>query len=146
MTNKQLRFKNEKIAGKSDIDAVRIAYPNIKTESALSTMAHKLVRKGEIKQAIDEHRAKLAEEVGYTVAQALKEYEEARTHAQQLNQPSAEVSAVTGKARLFGFDKDAGSGTTDPIKPLTPEQEAVIDAQVSALKRHEALKIVKEGA
>ena len=69
-----------------------------------------------VSEAIARIEAELSAKCGYTVQQAQKEYEEARLHAAQLKQPSAEVSAVTGKARLFGFDKDAGAKSDEPDK------------------------------
>lgn len=59
-----------------------------------------------VKAAIAEVDAGNAAEAGYTVEQCQKEYEQARQLGISLNQPSAVVSAVTGKARLYGFDKD----------------------------------------
>ncbi len=63
LTNKQETFKNRIIAGDNPIDAVRVAYPNIKTESAQSTMAGKLVRNGAIKAVIEAQRAELSAKV-----------------------------------------------------------------------------------
>ncbi len=61
---------------------------------------------------IDRRKAELSAETGYTVEQAQKEYEEARELAMRINQPAAAAGAVTGKARLFGMDKDAGGKDT----------------------------------
>ena len=72
-------------------------------------------------EAIRDIDASNAEESSYTVAQCQLEYEEARQMGITLNQPSAVVSAITGKARLFGFDKDNQLQTDTPAE-LTPEQ------------------------
>ena len=60
---------------------------------------------------------------GYSVEQAQAEYEEARALAIKINQPAAAATAVTGKARLFGFDKDANIGekTVIIISPKVPK-------------------------
>lgn len=58
---------------------------------------------------------------GYSIEQAQAEYEQARVQAIQQNQPSAAVSAITGKARLHGMDKDADHKLDTP-KPLSQEE------------------------
>ena len=77
-----------------------------------SVTASKWLKKAKIKNAIEAikaHRqAVLAEKTGYTIEQAHKEYEEDRQFAFRQGQASAAVAATTGKARLYGFDKDAG--------------------------------------
>ncbi len=72
--------------------------------------------------AIHEQEVKYAEENGYSVAACQAEYEQARLHAVTLNQPSAEVSAITGKARLYGMDKDHEIGSKEAAVPVTAEQ------------------------
>lgn len=75
-----------------------------------------------IKKAIAKKRAEIAKQTGFSIAQAQIEYEEARTLAKKTNQPAAMVSATTGKARLYGMDKDAGGGekTVIIISPKAP--------------------------
>lgn len=63
-----------------------------------------------------------AEKSGYSIAKSHVEYEQARQHAISLNQPSAEVSAITGKARLYGMDKDNDMGTKEQPQAITPDQ------------------------
>ena len=63
-----------------------------------------------VRKAIAGLEAKTAEKAGFTIERAQREYEEARTLAKTTNQPAAMVSATTGKARLYGMDKDAGGG------------------------------------
>ena len=85
-----------------------------------------------VKRAIAKIQAGLAVKTGYTVADALQEYEDARILAMRINQPAAASTATTGKARLFGFDKDSGGGekTVIIISPKAPKQvkSEVIDA------------------
>ncbi len=63
LTAKQETFKNGIIAGLSDIDAARAAYPDCKNNNVLSGLANQNLRLPKIKGAIDEHRAKLREKV-----------------------------------------------------------------------------------
>ena len=72
----------------------------------------KLFDNDRVKKAVFALQAKAAEITGYSIAQAQVEYEAARQHAEKLRQPAAEVSAVTGKCRLYGYDKDAGGKDT----------------------------------
>lgn len=89
------------------------------------------VRNSNLTVEISRRKAELAAETGYTVAQAQKEYEEARLLAMWIGQPAAASTAVTGKARLFGMDKDAGGGEKTVIiispKPVKAVESAVID-------------------
>ena len=79
---------------------------------SVSATASRWLKMVKIKNAIEgikAHRqAQLAEKTGYTIEQAHKEYEEDRQFAFRQGQASAAVAATTGKARLYGFDKDAG--------------------------------------
>ena len=71
---------------------------------------------------------------GYTVQQAQDEYEQARQLAMKIDQPAAASTAVTGKARLFGFDKDSGGGekTVIIISPKVKEsvKSKIIESEV----------------
>ena len=58
--------------------------------------------------------AELSAETGYTVHQCQQEYEQARQRAVELKQVAAEISAITGKARLYGMDKDVHVNTDQP--------------------------------
>jgi hypothetical protein len=81
-----------------------------------------LYARTDVKLAIHGQEVKYAEENGYSVAVCQAEYEQARVHAVALNQPSAEVSAITGKARLYGMDKDHEIGSKEAAVPVTAEQ------------------------
>lgn len=83
-----------------------------KTNRALTVVASKMLTDIDVKAKIEAieatRQAQLAVQTGYSIEKAQIEYEEDRQLARTLNQPAAAVSAVTGKARLYGFDKDAG--------------------------------------
>ncbi|KKK92385.1 hypothetical protein LCGC14_2703460 [marine sediment metagenome] len=68
---------------------------------------HEMVYGNErIKAAIARIDAKAAEKMEYSMETYRQELEEARKHARELRQPSAEVSAIVAKGRSCGFDKD----------------------------------------
>ncbi len=77
---------------------------------ANSKVGLKIYDNSKVKRAIARIQAVQVAKTGYSVAQAQLEYEQARALAMEINQPSAAAAAVTGKARLFGFDKDANIG------------------------------------
>lgn len=80
-------------------------------------------------KAIDEESR---EKTGYSVEQCQHEFDQARLHAIALKQPSAEVSAITGKARIHGLDKDV-TVSDDLPPPLTAEECAWLRTVVKHL-------------
>lgn len=121
LTNKESRFCEEYMIDSNACQAaIRAGY----SVNSAKEIGCQNLTKLHIKEEIARNRAELRAEVGYTVAQAQKEYEQARTLAMSERQPAAAVSAVTGKARLFGMDKDAGGGekTVIIISPKPPKQ------------------------
>jgi phage terminase small subunit len=79
----------------------------------------------------------------YGVGQALKEYEAARTLAMTEKNPSAAVSAVTGKARLFGLDAPkriaiGGDKDAPPIKTEDISAREILEARLDAIARRTA--------
>ena len=86
-----------------------------------------------LKAAIAAIDAKTAQKAEYTIDQYQRELESARQHAEKLNQPSAEVSAVVAKGRSCGFDKDATADKADVAIPLTDEQVAKAKAAALAV-------------
>ncbi len=80
---------------------------------------------------------------GYSLEQAQAEYEQARAQAIQLKQPAAAVSAITGKARLHGMDKDAGSKGKDDIASAIDE---ALQAELQAVAQRYKLRKANERA
>ena len=70
-------------------------------------------------KAIDEAGAAKAER---TVQSLDLMYQQAYDLAQSERQPAAMNGSVTGIARLYGMDKDAGGGSADVPKELSKEQ------------------------
>lgn len=84
--------------------------------------ARRLLTINYVKQGIAKKQAELIKKTGYSIEQAQLEYEQARVLAMTINQPAAASTAITGKARLYGMDKDAGGGekTVIVISPKAP--------------------------
>lgn len=81
-------------------------------------------------EAIAELDAELSAKTAYTVAQCQREYEEARTLAMDIKQPAAAATAITGKARLYGFDKDNHSTEQTVIIINPPKQAKTVESEV----------------
>jgi len=96
-----------------------------KSDSVVSATASRWLSKVKIKGVIDgvkaARQAQLAQKTGFTIEQAQLEYEEARQHAIKLKKPAAETSAIVGKCRLYGFDKDNAIGEKTVIF-VSPKQ------------------------
>ncbi len=114
MTDRQKRFAHEYMV---DFNATQAAIRAGYAEKSARISGCVCMKNIKIKQEI-------------TVIQA--EYEQARLLAIQLKQPAAAVSAITGKARLHGMDKDAGAETQQPAA-LTPEERLELK-RLSAIK------------
>ena len=85
-------------------EAYKEVYPKSKTSP--SGCASRLLARPAVSALIAQQQRIAAEKANYTIETAQQEYEEARLLAIKANQPAAAVSAITGKARLFGYDKD----------------------------------------
>ena len=86
-----------------------------------------------VKEAIARIEAKSRAKTDYTIDQCQQEYDEARKLALALKQPSAAVSAITGKARLYGYDKDNDLAKTEQPPPLSDAELELLRRQAIAL-------------
>ena len=102
----------------------------------------KLFDNDRVKEAICRIEADKRLVTGYTVQQCQQEYEEARQRAVELKQVAAEISAITGKARLYGMDKDNNQAQAQQPDTLTIEE---IEAYKAAAKAITAPKLAKQG-
>ena len=87
----------------------------------------KLFDNDKVKLAIVRIQNVQVAKTGYSIEQAQAEYEEARVLAMRINQPAAAATNVTGKARLFGFDKDANIGEKTVII-ISPKVSKVVQS------------------
>lgn len=115
-------------------------------DNSLIATASRTLAMVKVKQVIDgiiAHRqAVLAEKTGFSIEQAQSEYEEARLLAMQERQPGAAVGAITGKARLYGMDRDAGTkpdaGLTLNFTTIAPKQAKAVVSEVLPEARQDA--------
>ena len=99
-----------------------------------SGKGHKTVYENiRVKEAIAAIDAKGAEKQERTIASLDLMYAEAYALAKKCNQPAAMNGAVTGIARLYGMDKDAGSGHEAAPKPLTESEIEQLKAMARAV-------------
>ena len=125
LTAKQERFIQEYMI---DLNATQAALRAGYCANSARQIGCENLTKPNIRQEIFKKQVKLAEKTGYSVAQAQVEYEEARQLALTTKQAGAASAAVTGKARLHGFDKDAGGGEKTIII-ISPKVSKVIDSK-----------------
>ena len=102
------------------------------SETYANNIGLKLFDNDIVKQAIAKIQAVAVVTTGYTIGQAQAEYEEARSLSMQLGQPAAAATAVTGKARLHGFDKDVQQ-VDDTLEPLnhSPELLQILNTAIN---------------
>ena len=126
ISNKQLRFAQEYMIDQNATQAaLRAGYAKI----SANVSGHNCIVNYNVKKELTRLQAKLAVKTAYSVEKAELEYEEARTSAIKLNQPAAAVSAVTGKARLYGFDKDANIGEKTIIV-IAPRRKVIESKEI----------------
>lgn len=138
LTQKQEAFALAYVETGNAAEAYRRAY-DVKAATQHSTIyvaASELMRNPKIRVRVGELQSQAAEMALYTVKQAFEEYEVARQLALQEANPSAAVSAVTGKVKLFGLEAPSRSknehtspdGSMSPkasvLLTMTPEQAA----------------------
>jgi phage terminase small subunit len=108
LTPKQEAFCLAYVETGNGAEAYRRAY-DVKAETSHSSIyvaASRLMSDAKISLRVKEIQKQAVELVLYSKQQALEEYEDARARAMKDAQYSSAVSAVTGKAKLFGFHSD----------------------------------------
>ena len=118
-------------------------------ETYATRLGKKLFEKSEVIAEINKLRALAVEKTLFTIKTAEAEYEEARSLARKMDQPSAMVAATTGKARLYGMDRDAGARAGEDVIPdLTPEVieqlKQLASDRIELQRREKAIKIHRE--
>lgn len=112
LTAKQEAFCLKYIEVKNLSEAYRATYSCDRMKSAsVNSCASKLMGNLQITSRIEELEREAAERNEVTVDSLAREYEEARKLGIEQGQISASVSATTGKARLFGLDKQKVENT-----------------------------------
>ena len=108
LTPKQEAFALAYVETGNGAESYRRAY-DVKAETTHSSIyvaASRLLSDPKIKLRVRELQEQAVELVLYSKAKALEEYESARASAMTAEQFGAAVSAVTGKAKLFGFHSE----------------------------------------
>ena len=85
-------------------------------DSWIHVEACQLLEHPKVAPRIDELQRQAAERFEYTIRAAFEEYEEARALALKLGNPSAAVSAVVGKVKLFGLEPPAKTKNTTTLQ------------------------------
>ena len=103
MTPKQAAFVREySIDHNATRAAIRAGY----SAKTAEQIGHQLLKKSLVKAAIAQNDAEHAERCAVTVESLTKELDKDRELARSVNQPSAAISAVMGKAKLHGLLTD----------------------------------------
>lgn len=122
LTEKQRKFAQKYIELGNASEAYRQSY-NAKnmTDKQIWEEASKLNANPKVRQRVEDLRKKHAERHAVTVESITKEYEEARTLALLEKQPSAAVSATTGKAKLHGLVVEKKDVKISPLETILEE-------------------------
>jgi hypothetical protein len=96
-------------------------------EHSARSIACQLLTIPYVKDEINRLQALEAKKAGFTIQDAHQLYTHAYAMAERTRQSGAMVSAVTGIARLYGYDKDANIGekTIIIISPKVVESRAI---------------------
>lgn len=124
LSHKRLAFVEEYcVNGHNAAKAYAKAYPDCEP-AGCETHGPRLVRDGQIKQAISERMAELRAETGWSVERSQSMLLDVVKQATALNQPSAAVSGLVAVNRLYGLDAS---------KVITEQAESMTQAEAEAL-------------
>jgi len=132
LTAKQEAFAMAYVETGNAAEAYRRAYDvrAATQHSSIYTNASKLLDNAKVMQRVRDLQAQAAEMCLYTVKDAFSEYETARQLALQENNPSAAVTAVNGKVKLFGLDQPTKVDHTTNGKDM-PAAPQPIDSELA---------------
>lgn len=126
--------------GHNGSEAYRVAYPGCRVGHNVN--ASRLLTNDSIRSELSRLEAMTVVRGEYTVDACDKEYSDIIALAIQLKQPSAAVSAITGRARLRGWDKDTQVNTEEPTDLNSDEATLYKEMAQQAIRNR--LKISKE--
>ena len=130
LTPKQEAFALAYVETGNAAEAYRRAY-DVKAatqHSSIYVAASKLLDNTKIMQRVANLQKQAADMCLYTVKDAFTEYEVARKLALQTGNPSAAVSAVNGKVKLFGLDQPQKIDHTSSDGTMTPVVQYALPA------------------
>lgn len=132
LTPKQEAFCLAYVESGNASEAYRHAYDASNTKpECVNVNASKLLAHAKVSLRVAELRAEHVERHRFTIDDMVRQLDEDRTFARELETPAAAISASMGKAKLLGFltDKVEHSGS---VQITTKEQR---DAAVAAATR-----------
>lgn len=137
LTQKQEAFALAYVETGNAAEAYRRAYDvrAATQHSSIYTNASKLLDNTKVMQRVQQLQDEAAQMCLYTVKDAFEEYETARQLALQENNPSAAVTAVNGKVKLFGLDQPSKIDHTTNGKDIPTQAQAIDAALASALAK-----------
>lgn len=118
--------------GHNGAQAYKTAYPNAK--SGYSAHAARLIVKDSVQRELRRLEAMTVVRGDYDVDACDEQYSDIIDLAIDLKQPSAAVSAITGRARLRGWDKDHVVKDDAP-EPLSDTELAIARDQAQRVTR-----------
>jgi hypothetical protein len=124
---------------------------NVSTADSAGVIANRLLRNVKIKAEIErrkaELRAKIEEKTEISRITLVHEFQANLKQARELEQMAAANSAVTGQAKLLGYDtpERGGSdiGTVNVIIFGGPEQEQRLESEIKVIESEEAAKAMQ---
>jgi phage terminase small subunit len=130
LTPKQEAFALAYVETGNAAEAYRRAYDvrAATQHSSIYVAASKLLDNAKIMQRVADLQKQAADMCLYTVKDAFTEYEIARQLALQVENPSAAVSAVNGKVKLFGLDQPQKVDHTSSDGTMTPVVQYALPA------------------
>ena len=103
LTPKQEKFVEGIVSGKNPSEAYKEAYDTKQTPKEISVDAQKQLKKPNIHLAIQERKAKIEEELKYTVKDSFLNLESAQSKAMEDGNINAYIKAEELKGRLLGL-------------------------------------------
>jgi phage terminase small subunit len=130
LTPKQEAFALAYVETGNAAEAYRRAYDvrAATQHSSIYVAASKLLDNAKIMQRVADLQKQAADMCLYTVKDAFTEYEIARQLALQVENPSAAVSAINGKVKLFGLDQPQKVDHTSSDGTMTPVVQYALPA------------------
>lgn len=118
LTPKQEAFAQAIVSGLNASDAYRKAYnAQNMSDKVINNKASGLMKQGDIgvrvKELKDAIEPVIQEKLQVTIESIIDELEAVRVNAMRLNQSSAAVAAIMGKAKLLGFVNDQAQVTAN---------------------------------
>lgn len=140
LTPKQEKFALCVAQGMTQAGAYRAAYDaeNMKPET-VQEEASKLMAFPKVSTRVEEHRAaigaRMAEEITYDYVDAMKEFEQVRTRALELDKLADANTAIANKAKMSGLMVEDRKNDRNPVTGLDHVQVKAALEALAAIKK-----------